>query len=108
MQKYRIEDFTRGWLIGDFEPSLMRTKDFEVMVRYYKAGEIDKKHVHKVAQEMTIIVSGKFKANGQVVGPGDIYRLQPGEAMTEDFECLEDGANVVIKTPSVIGDKYPA
>ena len=26
----KLSDTTRGWVIGDFEPSLLKTKDFEV------------------------------------------------------------------------------
>ncbi len=106
MTKHRLEDFTRGWLIGDFEPNIIRTKDFELMVRYYKTGDKEARHVHKAADEVTVIVSGTFKMNGETLGPGDVVHLAPGEPA--DFECLEDGANAVIKTPSVMGDKYPA
>ncbi len=104
MKKFRLENFTRGWVVGDFEPSIIRTKDFEVMVRYYKAGDKETKHVHKRADEITIVVSGKFMMNGEVLTPGDIVHLSPCDPT--DFECLEDGANTVIKTPSVMGDKY--
>lgn len=104
MKKYRLESFTRGWVVGDFEPSIIRSKDFEVMVRYYKKGDKEAKHVHKIADEITIITSGKFLMNGDVLSAGDIVHLFPGDPT--DFECLEDGANTVIKVPSVMGDKY--
>ena len=104
MKKYKLENFTRGWVVGDFEPNIIRTKDFEVMVRYYKKGDKEAKHVHKLADEITIIVSGKFIMNGELLEAGDIIHLSPNDPT--DFECLEDGANTVIKTPSVMGDKY--
>lgn len=104
MKKYRLENFTRGWVVGDFEPNIIRSKDFEVMVRYYKKGDKEARHVHKIADEITIIVSGRFLMNGEEVVAGDIVHLFPGDPT--DFECLEDGANTVIKMPSVMGDKY--
>ncbi len=104
MKKYKLENFTRGWVVGDFEPNIIRTKDFEVMVRYYKKGDKEAKHVHKLADEITIIVSGKFLMNGELLEAGDIIHLSPNDPT--DFECLEDGSNTVIKTPSVMGDKY--
>jgi quercetin dioxygenase-like cupin family protein len=104
MKRYSLENFTRGWLVGDFEPNIIRTKDFEFMVRHYKAGDTEAKHVHKLADEITVIVSGKFVMNGETLGPGDIVHLVPGDPA--DFVCIEDGANAVIKTPSVMGDKY--
>jgi quercetin dioxygenase-like cupin family protein len=106
MKLHNLSSFTRGWFVGDFEPSIIRTKDFECMVHYYKAGDSEARHVHKVADEITVIVHGVFKMSGQRLQAGDIVHLLPGEPA--DFECLEDGATTVVKTPSVIGDKYSA
>lgn len=105
MKKYRLENFTRGWIVGVFEPSILKTKDSEVMIRHYKAGDKEAQHTHKIADEITVIISGKFKMNGELLEAGDIVHLAPGEPA--DFECLEAGANTVIKSPSVMGDKYP-
>ena len=104
MKKHHINQFTRGWLIGDFTPNIIHTKDFEFMVRFYKAGDKEQKHVHKIADEITVIISGRFIMNGEKLMSGDIIHLSPGDPA--DFECVEDGANAVIKTPSVMGDKY--
>jgi uncharacterized cupin superfamily protein len=104
MKKYKLENFTRGWLVGDFEPSIIRTKDFEVMVRAYHSGDKESKHLHKVADEITVIVSGVFLMNGERLSTGDIIHLSPGDPT--DFECLEDGSTTVIKTPSMQGDKF--
>lgn len=105
MKVHNLErDFIRGWVVGDFDLAILRTKDFEFMVRDYKKGESEPKHVHKIADEITVIVSGKVKMNGVVYSKGDVIHLSPGDAT--DFECLEDTSTAVIKTPSVIGDKY--
>lgn len=104
MTKHQLKNFTRGWIVGDFEPSILKTKDFEFMVRYYESGDTEEKHLHKKADEITVIISGLFKMNNQELQSGDIIHLEPGDAA--DFECLEDGATAVIKTPSVINDKY--
>jgi hypothetical protein len=53
---------------------------------------------------VTLIVSGRVRMKDQEWGPGDILVLDPGEATT--FEALTDAVNVVVKTPSVAGDKY--
>ncbi len=104
MKIQRLENFTKGWVVGDFDPSIIKTKDFEFMVRYYKTGDTEAKHVHKIAEEITVIVSGKFRMNDKIVTAGDAVHLMPGEAT--DFECIEDGSNAVVKIPSVLGDKY--
>lgn len=104
MKKYKLDQFTRGWLVGDFAPSIIHTKSFEFMVRFYKAGEKEQKHIHKVADEITVIINGRFLIDGQTLIKGDVIHLLPGDSI--DFECLENGANAVIKIPSVKGDKF--
>lgn len=104
MKKYNLDLFTRGWIVGDFEPNILKTKDFEFMVRHYKSGESEAKHEHRIADEITVIVSGTFFMNGEKLSTGDIMHIPPGTSA--DFECLEDGATAVIKTPSIKGDKY--
>ena len=104
MNKYKLNDFIGGWIIGDFEPNIIRSKDFEFMVRYYKVGESEAQHVHKEADEITVIVSGKFMMNDVELIAGDVIHLKPNQST--DFLCLEDGSTAVVKTPSVIGDKY--
>lgn len=95
---------TNGWFIGDFEPSLFKTKDFEVAVQTFDAGEYADWHVHKIATEYTVIVSGRAEMNGQPLQEGDIVVLAPGEGA--DFRALTKVTTVVAKTPCVKGDKY--
>lgn len=104
MKIHKDSDFKNGWFIGNFEPTLLPTKDFEVSSRHYKKGDREARHLHKIATEYTVIGSGVFKMNGKVLREGDIVVIEPGEST--DFECIESGTNFVVKTPSVIGDKY--
>jgi len=99
-----IKEFTKGWFIGNFEPSLNKTSQFEVGLKRYKKGDVEQTHFHKIAREYTVISKGKFIMKGVRLEPGDIMELEPGEI--SDFECLEDGETFVIKTPSVVSDKY--
>ena len=104
MQILKLESFTRGWVVGDFDPSVIKTKEFEFAVQYFKTGEKHEKHIHKIAREITIVVEGEFLLNGKKAIKGDVLVIEPGEAA--EFECLQAGATAVIKTPSVMGDKY--
>jgi quercetin dioxygenase-like cupin family protein len=104
MKRFALQNFTKGWLVGDFEPSIVKTKEYEFLVRSYKKGEKEPTHVHKVAYEITVIVSGKARMNNEILSAGDVIYLTPGDA--SDFECLEDCSTAVIKSPSAIGDKY--
>ena len=99
-----LNDMIGGWFIGDFEPSVIRTKDFEVAIKKYKAGQKDSAHVHKVATEITVIAEGRVKINSVEYPSGSIVEIKPNEP--SDFEVLEDTITVVVKIPSVSGDKY--
>lgn len=102
-----MEDMTKGWFIGNFEPSLLKTNDVEVAVKTYRKGDCEESHYHKIAAEYTVIISGRVKMNGLEYKAGDIIVMEPGEAT--DFECLENGTvNAVVKIPGANGDKYPA
>jgi len=104
MKKYNIEDFKGGWFIGDFEPSLLKTKDFEISVKYYKIGDEEDRHVHKIADEYTIVISGVIEMNGLEFKTKDIILVEKGEFVK--FKVLTDAITIVIKVPSIIGDKY--
>jgi len=39
VKKYSMSDMHRGWYIGDFTPSIIKTKDFEVGYLTHKKGE---------------------------------------------------------------------
>lgn len=94
----------KGWLIGDFKPSILRTKDFEIGLKRYKKGDNESEHIHKVATEITMIVEGQARMDGILLNKGDIILIDPGEST--DFQALKDTATLVIKIPSIIGDKY--
>ena len=105
MRTAKLADMTKGWFVGDFEPAALRSAACEVAVKHYRAGDREELHHHRIAAELTVIVSGEVRMCGRRFGPGDIVVLEPGEAT--DFEALSDAVNVVVKLPSVSGDKYP-
>jgi hypothetical protein len=94
----------KGWFVGDFAPAVLRSTACEVAVKHYAAGDREDVHHHKVATEITLIVSGEVEMMGQRWSAGDIVVVEPGEAT--DFLAVTDAVNVVVKLPSVAGDKY--
>ena len=106
MDDYKLRDMVNGWFVGDFAPTLWRTQDFEVAVKHYRAGTREAAHVHKVATEWTVVVSGEVRMGGHAFTSGDIVVVHPGEAA--DFEAVTDAVTTVVKVPSVKGDKYIA
>jgi hypothetical protein len=103
---YRLDEMVGGWFVGDFTPACLRTKACEVACKTYAAGARESAHVHRVATEITLVASGRVRMAGRDLGPGDLLVLDPGEP--SDFEALAPTITVVVKLPSVAGDKYPA
>lgn len=106
MDVFHIKDMKRGWFVGDFAPAALRSKDFEVGYLRHKKGEKWPAHYHKVATEINFLVKGKMMIQRKKLNAGDIFVIYPGEIADPVF--LEDCEVVVIKTPSVPGDKYEA
>jgi quercetin dioxygenase-like cupin family protein len=104
MKVAKLEDMVKGWFIGNFDPTLIKTNDVEVAVKEYKKGDYEEKHYHKIATEITVIVSGRVKMNDVEYSKGDIIVIEPNEAT--DFEALEDTVNAVVKFPGASNDKY--
>lgn len=104
MKKYQLSDMTKGWFVGDFSPTIIKTQEVEVGVKQYRKNEYEETHHHKIATEITVIISGKVRMKGELYGAGDIIVIEPGEAT--DFEVLEDVTTVVVKYPGAQNDKY--
>ena len=104
MKIQKINAMWRGWFIGDFEPTALKTKDFEVGLLTHKKGEFWRAHYHKIATEINVLVSGSMTISGKDIFPGDIFVLEPHEIAEPLFH--EDCVIVCIKTPSIPGDKY--
>jgi HAD superfamily hydrolase (TIGR01509 family) len=100
----KLSDMIGGWFIGDFYPNILHSKNFEVAVKFYKAGDKEDWHVHKVGTEITLILDGSVKMRESIYHNGDIILLEPGNGTS--FEALTDVKTVVVKTPSAIGDKF--
>ena len=103
---HKLDEMVRGWFVGDFEPTVARSSEVEVAVNSYVAGDAEERHVHKVATEVTAVVSGSVRMDGTDLHAGDIVRIPPGQA--SDFLALTDAVVVAVKLPAVAGDKYPA
>ena len=104
MKKFNLSQMTKGWFVGDFSPTLIKTQEVEVGVKRYKKGDYEERHHHKVATEITVIVTGRVSMNGECYSQGDILVIEPGEST--DFDVLEDVITVVVKYPGVKNDKY--
>jgi hypothetical protein len=104
MKKADLKTFIKGWFVGNFDPSLIKTNDVEVAIKRYQAGDYEAAHYHKIATEITAIISGTVLMNGIKYVADDIIVIEPMDKT--DFECLTDVVTVVVKYPGANNDKY--
>lgn len=100
-----LHEMVGGWMVGNFDPVCLKTDACEVACKHYEAGASEPTHVHRIATELTLIASGRVTMNSRTYSAGDIIILEPGEAT--DFHAIVPTTTVVVKMPSVAGDKYP-
>jgi len=99
----RMEDMVGGWFVGDFEPSMFRSKDFEVCYKEHKKGEQWDSHYH-TGTEINYLIRGRMTINGRELNKGDLFLIEPYEVASPVF--LEDCELIVVKTPSNVNDKF--
>lgn len=104
MKTARLENMVKGWFVGNFDPTLIRTNDVEVAVKEYRKGDYEDRHYHKISTEITVISGGRVRMNGVEYVKGDIIVIEPNQST--DFEVLEDTVTTVVKFPGANNDKY--
>jgi quercetin dioxygenase-like cupin family protein len=104
MKIFKEKDMIKGWLVGNFYPTCFSTDDFEVAIKRFKKGDSESSHHHKLATEITMIISGEVKMNDILYKKGDIVLMEPGEST--DFLAIKKSVLLAIKSPCVPNDKY--
>lgn len=106
MKTAKLKDMVKGWVVGNFKPTLYTTTHVEFAVKKYKSGDKEAKHYHKIATEITVVTKGKVKMNGVTYREGDIIVLDPLEVT--DFIAVTAAVTAVVKIPGINNDKYIA
>ena len=99
----KMDEFIKGWFVGDFSPVLLHSKDFEIAVKWFEAGEQEPLHKQIAATEITVVIEGQIRLGGEIFSKGDVITIPPGEFA--EFESLTDSSLVCLKTPSLPNDK---
>jgi hypothetical protein len=99
MKTHKLDDFYKGWIIGNFDPALLKTTEFEVGIHTHKKGEPPEPHYQLTSCEYNVIIKGKLIANEETLSDGDIFIYEPLVPCYVEF--LEDTIIVCVKTPSV-------
>ena len=100
---HTLDTMKRGWLVGNFEPSILKTDVFEVAYMRHKKGEYWPPHVHNEISEYNVLIHGKMKMNNELIEEGNVFIIPKGMLSRATF--LEDCEVLCIKVPSVPSDK---
>ncbi len=106
MFKSSLGEYKNGWLLGNFNPAVIQTNDFEVCVKSFKVGDREASHYQVIATEVTVVLSGKVRMGEVLLTEDEILVVEPGEIV--DFEALTDCKVLGIKFPSLPEDKVLA
>ena len=97
------DKYTRGWMIGDFEPCLFRRTDYELGILTHPKLVHHDYHVHNECTEYNLLIEGKINLNGYTITPGKVFIIPKGYISCAIFE--NTCKILCIKTPSVPRDK---
>lgn len=103
MDKYNLDRFKGGWILGNFSPAIFQSENFEIGVKYFTQGDREALHAQKTATEITIIHEGRVRIGDVILQNGEILVIYPGEFA--DFEAFASGSLTCIKFPSIPSDK---
>jgi dTDP-glucose pyrophosphorylase len=99
-----ISEFARGWIIGNFEPSIFKRTDYEVAIMNKSKDEKLDFHYHKEAIEYNVFVKGAMEINGKHLTQGQFFVLDKNQISCPIFH--EDSIVICVKVPSAPYDKY--
>lgn len=100
---FKLSSFRRGWMVGDFSPSISRLKECEVSIMHHTKKERTEPHYHTSSQEINVVVSGKVLVNDLILESDDIFVYNAYEI--SDVEFIEDTTLCIIRIPSSPNDK---
>jgi hypothetical protein len=103
MQIYNTKDMKNNWYIGAFNPTVYYTKEFEVGILEHKAGEFWPSHYHEKCTEINYLLNGTMELNDELLIAPIIFVIEKNEIARPKF--ITDCTIIVVKTPSVPGDK---
>ena len=104
MKIVNINDFKAGWFIGNFEPTVLKTSDFEIALKIHKRNEKIPPHRHNYTTEYNLLTDGKMEVNGFQIEEGSIFIFEKSEVC--NVKILSEIAKIVcIKVPSNPKDK---
>lgn len=103
MEITHLNEFTKGWFIGNFTPSLVQTPFIEVGIVKHKQAEYWPVHKHIASDEVNVLLEGSMTLNKIPLYKNHIFKINKDENSSVEF--LTDCSILVIRIPNFKGDK---
>jgi dTDP-glucose pyrophosphorylase len=104
IEVFKLHNFVNGWIIGNFEPSLLKNSGVELAVMNKKKGKgIHDYHYHEQCVEINVLIKGKMMCNNKIIEENDIFIFNKN--VPSIYEYLEDCTFVVFKNKPSSKDK---
>jgi dTDP-glucose pyrophosphorylase len=101
---FNLDNFVNGWIIGDFEPSILKNTGVELAVMNKKKGVgVNDFHYHENCIEVNVLIKGKMRINDKIINENDVFVFHPN--VPSIYEYLEDCIFVVFKNKPSNKDK---
>ena len=104
MNEINLLDFDRGWILGNFDPSIMGRSDIEIWVLHHYKDQKWDFHYHQNIIEINILIDDKMLINNIEINQYDIFIFEKNIISYPIF--LGNCHIIYIKIPPIIGDKH--
>ena len=74
-----IKRMHRGWIAGNFTPTLHNTEDFEIAIHEYGPESEYVPHYHLKSTEFNVILEGEAVVGDTTLGKDSVFIIDPGE-----------------------------
>ena len=97
MKTARLDDMTRGWFVGDFAPSALRTPACEAAVRHYRKGDAESRHLHRIAVHVSAYITHVRTQLKQTIPKAIVHTLvlkakrQLLDGLAREIAAADDG-----------------
>lgn len=94
-QDYNLNNYKSGWIIGNFEQSIIKTDELEIGILSYKKNEKINYYYNDFLNEINILIKGNMLLNGNKIYQNNIFNIPKKQIITPIF--LEDCKLLIIK-----------
>jgi|GEM_PF-3006100 len=95
---YYRDDMLSGWIVGNFEPNIVRNNEFEIAWKQESLGFVEANLGFDNGREDICLVDGEISISGEKLFHGEHRMIKNG--VREYMACLQDSTYIIIRNIS--------